>query len=84
MSWSSVDILHGLYIAIGVMLIVALYHIIFIVVDLRKIIRRFEHITDEVETVIMKPLSMTDKAIEWVSAFIQEKTAKHEKKHHQE
>ena len=71
MTWSSLDILHGLYIAVAVMLIVVLYHIIFIVVDLRKTMRRIESITEEVETVIMKPLSMTDQAIEWVKGFIE-------------
>ena len=84
MTWSSIDILHGLYIAVAVLLIIALYHVIFIVVDLRKTMRRIENITEEVEAVIMKPLSMTDKAIEWVAGFIEEKTKqKKEKKHHE-
>ena len=48
MTWSSLDILHGLYIAVAVMLIVVLYHIIFIVVDLRKTMRRIESITEEI------------------------------------
>ena len=84
MTWSSLDILHGLYIAVAVMLIVVLYHIIFIVVDLRKTMRRIESITDEVETVIMKPLSMTDQAIEWVKGFIEEKSKQKKGKHHDE
>ncbi|HVW66866.1 MAG TPA: hypothetical protein VHA78_04015 [Candidatus Peribacteraceae bacterium] len=82
MTWSSTDILQGLYIAVAIMIIVVLYHVIFIVVDLRKVLRRIEGITEEVEAVIMKPLSMTDKALEWVNGFIEEK-ARH-KKHHQE
>lgn len=83
MTWSSVDILQGLYIAVAIMLIVVLYHVIFIVVDLRKVLRRIEGVSQEVESVIMKPLSMTDKALEWVNGFIEEK-AKHHKKHHEE
>ncbi len=82
MNWSSLDILHGLYIAVAVMLIVALYHIIFIVVDLRKTMRRIESITEEVETVIMKPLSMTDQAIEWVKGFLEDKAKGKKEKHH--
>lgn len=81
MSWSPEDIMMGLYIAVAVMLIVVLYHIIFIVVDARKIARRIENLTQEVETVVMKPLSMADQVLQWVMEFIQEKTEKHEQKH---
>jgi len=85
MTWSTEDIMTGLYIAVAVMLIVALYHVIFIVVDMRKIMRRFENVTEEVEAVIMKPLSMTDRALDWAISFFQEKAEKHEKKaHHKE
>jgi len=71
----------GLYIVVAVMLIVVLYHVIFIVVDARKIAKRIENLTQEVEAVIMKPLSMADQVLEWVVAFFQEKAAEHEKKH---
>lgn len=81
MTWSTEDIMVALYIAVAVMLIVALYHVIFIVVDLRKIMRRLNDVTEEVETVIMKPLSMTDQALEWLVNFFQEKAEKHHKKH---
>ncbi len=80
MLWSSIDILHGLYIAIGIMLIVVLYHVIFIVVDLRKTMRRISNVSEEVETVVMKPLSMADQAIAWVTGFLEEKSKKHAKK----
>ncbi len=81
MNWSSDDILQGLFVAVAVMLIVALYHIIFIVVDLRKVMRRFETLTQEVEAVLMKPLSMTDRALDWMISFFEEKAEKHGKKH---
>lgn len=80
MTWSPDDIMMGLYIAVAVMLIVVLYHIIFIVVDARKIARRIENLTQEVETVVMKPLSMADQLLQWMVEFIQEKAEKHEKK----
>lgn len=76
MAWSSADILQGLGIAVAVLLLVVLYHIMFIVVDLRKITRRIEGITEELETVIMKPLSMTDTFLEWVNGMIEHKTKK--------
>ena len=81
MTWSPADIMMGLYIAVAVMIIMVLYHVLFIVVDLRKIMKRFNNLTEEVETVIMKPLSMTDKAMEWMIDFFQEKANKHKKNH---
>ncbi len=66
----------GLYIAVAVMLIVALYHIIFIAVDARKVAKRIERVTREVESVLMKPLGMTDSALEWVQSFFLEKAKK--------
>lgn len=82
MTWSPEDIMMGLYIAVAVMLIVVLYHVIFIVVDARKIARRISNLSEEVETVIMKPLSMIDQLIEWMVVFFQERTQKHEEKKH--
>lgn len=82
MTWSPVDIMMGLYIAVAVMLIIVLYHVIFIVVDLRKIARRISGVTQEVEAVIMKPLAMTDQAMEWMINFFQEKAKKHGSKKH--
>jgi hypothetical protein len=81
MNLTSVDILHGLYIAVGIMLIVVLYHVIFIVVDLRKTMRRVASVSEEVDTVIMKPLSMADQAMQYVKGFLEEKAKHHAKKH---
>jgi hypothetical protein len=80
MTWSPEDIMMGLYIAVAVLLLIVLYHVIFIVVDARKIARRIENLTQEVETVVMKPLSMADQLLQWMVDFIQEKAEKHEKK----
>jgi hypothetical protein len=55
-----------LYALIAVMIIIVLYHVLFIVVDLRKIMRRFEDTTAQVEAMILKPLSIIDEAFEWV------------------
>lgn len=79
MTWSPQDIMMGLYIAVAVMLIVVLYHVIFIVVDARKIARRISDLTEEVEAVIMKPLSMADQLLQWLVEFVQEKAEKHKK-----
>ena len=79
MDWNSANLLSGLYIAVAIMLIVVLYHVLFIVVDVRKIVRRIEMITDELELVLMKPLSMTDKAMEWVMGKIEQGKHHHKK-----
>ncbi|MEI8230493.1 MAG: hypothetical protein WCG83_05175 [Candidatus Peregrinibacteria bacterium] len=76
-------VLLGLWIAVAVLVLIVLYHLIFIAVDLRKIFRRFEDITREVEGVIMKPLSMADKILEWLVEMVeshQKKAIKHPKK----
>lgn len=75
---SASDLLIGMEVAIAVLLLIVLYHLIFIVVDLRKTMRRIEGLTREVEDVIMKPLSMVDAILQWVLDMI-EKTQKKEK-----
>lgn len=79
MMWSTADIMTGLYIAVAVLLLIVLYHLIFIVVSLRKVMKRVDNVTTEIETVILKPLSMTDQAIEWVSGFLEGKKKHHKK-----
>ena len=74
------DVLIGLYIAVAILLLIVLYNALFIVVDLRKILRRVEDITYQVEAVIMKPLSMADQIMEWVVSQIEALSAKKEKK----
>ena len=81
MQLTSGDVLIGLYIVVAVMLIIVLYHALFVVVDLRKIFRRVEDITAQVEAVILKPISMADQIMEWVIANIDALAKKKEKKH---
>ena len=84
MDWNAPELLNGLYIAVAIMLIIVLYHVLFIVVDARKIVRRVETITDELESVLLKPLSMTDKALEWVMGKLEDGKKGHHKHHHEE
>ncbi len=78
------DVLTALLILVAVMLVVVLYHVLFIVVDLRKIMKRVQSVSEQVEDVIMKPLVMTDKILEWVLEYVEalDKTGKkdHDKK----
>jgi len=63
--------LQGLYIVVGVMLVVVLYHVLFIVVDLRKILRRIEGITAEVEGMVMRPLGLLDHFLQWITEWVE-------------
>ena len=71
MELSSGDVLIGLYIVVAIMLIIVLYHLLFIVVDLRKVLGGSEDITAQVEAVIMKPIAMADQIMEWVVQHIE-------------
>lgn len=75
------QILSGLSVAVAVMLIVLLYHALFIAVDLRKIMRRAEDITKHVEDVIMKPLNMVDLILQWLIERIDHDRRKEKKRH---
>lgn len=66
-----ISLLSGLYIVVGIMLAIVLYHILFIVVDLRKILRRIEGITAEVEGMIMKPIGLLDHLLQWVTEWVE-------------
>ena len=77
---TSADLLLYLQITIAVLLLIVLYHILFAVVDLRKIMRRIEGVTQEVEDVIMKPISMIDSILEWVLERIEKEDKSSRKK----
>lgn len=73
-----------LYALVGVMLLIVLYHVLFIVVDLRKISKRMEDLTSQVETILLKPLSIADQGVQWVVEFIERKRRerRHQQAHH--
>lgn len=71
--FTSADLLLYLQITIAVVAILVLYHVLFIVVDLRKVLHRIEGITKEVEGIIMKPISVADQILEAVMDFAEQK-----------
>ena len=73
-------LLSVLYALVAVMIIVVLYHLLFIVTDLRKIMRRFEETTAQVEAMILKPLSIIDEAFTWVIDHVQHSAKKKHKR----
>lgn len=79
MEFTAPEILVWLYGIVAVMLIVSLYHVLFIVVDLRKVLRRIERVTAQIEAVVVKPLHMTDQFFQWVMEHLEHRG---KKKHH--
>lgn len=77
---SASDLLLGMEFAIAILVLIVLYHVIFIVVDLRKVMRRVEGLTQELEDVLMKPLSMIDSILQWILDTIESGKKKHDKK----
>ena len=75
------ELLMGLKIAIAVLVLIVLYHALFIAVDLRRILRRFDDLTEQVEDVLLKPISMIDRVLQWVVSFLEAKEEKHHKHH---
>lgn len=74
------DVFTFLSILAVLMTVLALYHLLFILVDVRKIVRRFDDVTMQVEALILKPISVADQILLWVMEQIEHKK-KHAKKH---
>ncbi|MCB9808273.1 hypothetical protein H6770_03365 [Candidatus Peribacteria bacterium] len=74
------DIILYLHVTVGVLLIVVLYHILFVVVDLRKIMRRVQLITKEIEGLVMKPITVADQILEGVLSLLEDQQKKTSKK----
>ena len=79
---TSADVLTYLQITAVLMVVIVLYHLLFIAVDLRKILRRVQMITKEVEGLIMKPINVADHILEGIVKFLEEqqKSAEPKKK----
>ncbi|NOS67723.1 MAG: hypothetical protein HOO67_05165 [Candidatus Peribacteraceae bacterium] len=73
-------LLSVLYAVVAVMIIIVLYHLLFIVVDLRKIMKRMEDTTAQVEAMILKPLAIIDEAFQWVMDHMKHAKKKKQKK----
>lgn len=75
------QVLTAILILVAVMLVIVLYHSLFIVVDLRKVMKRVESVSGQVEDIIMKPLTMTDTILQWVLEYIESLDNSGKKKH---
>ena len=77
---TSGDVLAYLQITVAVLLVIVLYDLLFITVDLRKVLRRVEGITKEVENIIMKPISAADQILEVILSFVESQSTEKPKK----
>ncbi len=73
---TTAQILIFLQILAYVLLIIVLYHVIFIVVRARSVLKRADRVSSQIEQVILKPISMADSLIEWLAGFLDEKRPK--------
>lgn len=64
------DLLTLLVIFAVILLIVAMFNVVFISFSLRKIVRRVDNITKEAEAVVIKPLQTVDAVMEWVMSMV--------------
>ena len=65
------DIFLYLEVTAVLLLIIVLYNILFIVVDLRKVMKRIEVITKEVQNVILKPINVADHILEGIVKYME-------------
>ncbi len=77
---TSMDVLTYLQITVAVLLVVVLYHVLFITVDLRKVLRRIETITNEVEGMIMKPINAADYILDGLMKYLESQSEEKPKK----
>ena len=83
------DVLTILSIIAVVMLIILLYHLIFVSVSLKRIADRMDDLSKEVEAVVLKPIGAIEFLLDWFSSVVEgmmssrEKEDHHKKVHHQ-
>ncbi len=67
--------------AVG-MLIILLYHLIFVSVSLRRIAQRLDDVSEDVEAVILKPIGAIDYIIDWFISVVESVQHGKKKDHH--
>lgn len=77
------DVLTLLSIVAVAMLIILMYHLIFVSVALRRISQRMDDLSKDVEAVILKPIGAIDFIIDWFMAVVENMRGGDDgKKHH--
>lgn len=73
---TSADVLTFLYILVGIMLVVVLYHALLLFTDVRRIMKRVDRVTEKVEEVVLKPLAIADQVLGNIMALFEGKAKK--------
>jgi hypothetical protein len=55
---------------VGFLLAVLLYHLIFVVMDLRQVMKRLNDITAEIEDMLMKPVEIVAQVMDWLQKLL--------------
>ena len=75
------DVLTILSIIAVAMLIILLYHLIFVSVSLKKIASRMDDLSKEVEAVVLKPIGAIEYLLDWFSGMVEGMMASEEEHH---
>ncbi len=81
MQLSLSDLLSLVSIVAVMLLCIVLYHTVFIAVNLRRLTRRINDLYEDVEEMIIKPLSVADSIMEWLRDYFKGKADHHGKNH---
>lgn len=73
------DVFLYLKVTAAVLLVIVLYNLLFVVVDLRKVLRRIEVITNEIQNIILKPINVADHILEGIVKYIEAQDASSKK-----
>ena len=71
MQLSTDDIIILLEILAFVLLLIVLFNLVFVSVSMRRILKRADTVTKQVEQVVLKPISIADATVDWMSHFLE-------------
>jgi len=60
-------------ISVGVvafLLVILLYHLVFVVMDLRKVMHRLNEITEQIEGMLLRPVELVSDVVEWLQTKV--------------
>ena len=77
---TSDQVLFILQLLIFLLLVIVLYQLMFAAFNLRRILKRVNKVTEGVEEVVMKPITMADAIVEWVAKAVEDFQRKQVKK----
>ena len=55
---------------VSFLLAIFLYHLIFVIVDLRQVMKRLNDLTSEVEEMLMRPVELVAGVVDWVQKMV--------------